>query len=145
MSDEVIEQSVETDAIEVLGADRLLQLMTSMANSGLRFSVTLFVKGTVISGDLIGQRPYLEEFIAGFTVSMDEELREHMRDAFGLNDPEPADEDRPLAAEIQYIHLSNAQVFAPGQPPLPQNGLLWRGKMADVDGFSLGRFENRPA
>jgi hypothetical protein len=42
---------------------------------------------------------------------------------------------------IYFIHLRNAHIFAPGQPPIPTSphGTFWRGRLASVDGYFLGR------
>jgi len=52
--------------------------------------------------------------------------------------PEDAPDDwQP--PRVAYIHLRDARYFAPGQSPVPTNtGVLWRGKLTEVDGFSIG-------
>jgi hypothetical protein len=41
-------------------------------------------------------------------------------------------------APTSYIHLRNARIYTPGQPPLPANGMLWRGRLSEVSGWTLG-------
>jgi hypothetical protein len=37
-----------------------------------------------------------------------------------------------------YVHLREARVFSPGDPPLPGNGMYWRGRLSEVSGWSFG-------
>ena len=37
-----------------------------------------------------------------------------------------------------FIHLRSAKIYAAGQRPLPTTGMLWRGKISSVDGFTIG-------
>lgn len=121
-------------------ADWLLTTLVNWVNN-LKFevSITLYMKGSVISGRLISS----DDFIVGFVRSLstdvsegeDGEARQQLTKLFtgdvetldGQNSPPP-----------NYIHLRNARVFTPGQRPIPQNGVLWRGRISEVDGFSIG-------
>lgn len=120
--------------------DSLLQLIVSASDKGNEFPLTLFVNGAIVSGILTGRRTYLNQFVSHFTTGWDEEDSNVMREAFGL-DAEPEEEDESGIDTIRYIHLRDAKVFSPGQQPLPANGLLWRGKIAEVNGFSYGMFQ----
>lgn len=137
MSDE---QEVEYQTNE--SADLQLQLLVSIANKGMAFPITLFVSGTIISGTLVGVRRWQEGFAEAFTTGWSEEATASYREATGLNEPAPdpdKDDKQPLDT-LKYVHLMEARVFAPGVKPLPENGLLWRGKLSDVNGFSYGVF-----
>ena len=39
-----------------------------------------------------------------------------------------------------YIHLRDARIFQPGQAGMPGNGMLWRGRLNEVTGWSFGKF-----
>jgi len=41
-----------------------------------------------------------------------------------------------------FIHLEDARVYTPGFPGIPDNGMLWRGRLHDVSGWSFGLFES---
>lgn len=120
-------------------ADRLLQLIVGYANKNLRFPLTLFVGGNIISGYLIGRKEYFEQFTTHFTIGWDEENARQFKEMFGVFD-DPSDEDNTPVETLQYIHMKDAKVFTPGQEPIPANGLLWRGRLAAVDGFTFGIF-----
>ena len=55
-----------------------------------------------------------------------EKLPERVQQTLGAND------------HTEYIHLADARVFHPGQPGMPGNGMLWRGRLKDISGWSLG-------
>lgn len=59
-----------------------------------------------------------------------------------LQDKLPARAQQTLMTEdrTEFIHLDDARVFQPGQLGMPGNGMLWRGRLKDVAGWSLGLF-----
>ena len=84
-------------------------------NVGL--NITLNVQGIIISGELCNIHDYMEKIFDN-------------KDAFIFQE-----EENP-----KYIHLKNAQIFVPGNLPLPsKEGIYWRGKLSDVNGFSIGK------
>jgi hypothetical protein len=127
----------------------LAELVRRANEGGLRVGVTLYVGGTIVSGELIGGRDYFEgiaEHAAAATpdAATAERARAFCRSpaamyraAWGDTDELGPEED-PLA----YIHLAHARFFTGTGQPLPDgHGLLWRGRLAAVDGFVLGAFE----
>jgi hypothetical protein len=47
----------------------------------------------------------------------------------------------PVDDPLAYIHLAHARFFTGAGQPLPDgHGVLWRGRLAAVDGFVLGAF-----
>lgn len=122
------------------GADGLVQMLATLGNDGVSVSATLFVKGLLVSGMVIGRKQYIEHFVHGLTGGLSEETQAEWKQAFGLNDDE---EVTSVAATQRYIHMRDARVYTPGQNPIPENGLHWRGKIVEVDGFALGTF-NKP-
>ncbi|MEU4066225.1 hypothetical protein AB0F25_28130 [Streptomyces wedmorensis] len=132
------EQLKYPDVVEpVLDLDlRLLVLMVNTEeNRGTSVSITLHVPGGLVSGELIGREDYLDRLdrvasgagmsgIVGFRRKAAEVLREA-----GVRKTD----DLP-----RWIHLQDAAVVGP-------NGRLltfpvWRGRLADVAGWSLGAF-----
>ena len=144
------EQVQDPSDEQIQPIDPFLRLLVSLANAGVESPVTLFLKGTVISGILVGGRTYFEQFEANFAAGFSEETVNElapMFDKFKSTYDEPDEEaeakdSRPLP---QLIHMRDAQVYTPGKPPLPANGLLWRGRLSEVDGFSYGIFGPAPA
>jgi hypothetical protein len=104
--------------------------MVEVSNSteGFQAGITLSVKGMLISGILISRKdfilshPTLESVEAGYISALKEQnLPEFQPSRF-------------------FIHLRDAKIFAPGQPPIPSDGkgTFWRVRIESVDGFSLG-------
>jgi hypothetical protein len=148
------------DAVEhmmggTMNGDPLLQMFVEFAESGLEFSVTLSVGGMLISGTLTSHSEYLKlvsehmqaittpelrdlltNGLANLVASAQTAVRERRQaeeiaDALG---EEPGEDVRP-----EYIHLKDAKVFLAADMGIPtQGGVLWRGKLASVDGFILG-------
>uniref|UniRef100_A0A6M3XWM1 Uncharacterized protein n=1 Tax=viral metagenome TaxID=1070528 RepID=A0A6M3XWM1_9ZZZZ len=137
MTDET-EGATQTDDGKRKDRDLMLQLIVSFAEKNAGSAITLFVNGTVISGTTVSQKAFLENWVSTISDGFEAETVEALREAFGLDeDAEESDRD---VADRNWIHLRDAQVFTPGGPPMPANGLLWRGKIHEVNGFSFGRF-----
>lgn len=135
--------------------DWFLQTFVSMANkSDITVGVTLLVKGAVVTGQLIGGAEYFETFGRQFgaAVGMSDE------EAAGLYKPiiedmysrqpetEEDSDDTPSDPGPGFIHLKNVRVCH-GTSHVPENhdGILWRGKLAEVDGFILGELQSANA
>ncbi|WP_035463571.1 gas vesicle accessory protein GvpU [Alicyclobacillus macrosporangiidus] len=113
--------------------DQLLTAFVNAANNhGLELSVTLTVKGVVVSGTLISAKQFLREL-----GSITKGAKGNAAEAFG-NAFEQLADDISETAQASYIHLRNARICAPGQAPMPAEGSLWRGSLASVDGWYLG-------
>lgn len=121
--------------------DWLLQWFVGVAGqANLEMGITLSVRGHLVSGLLISPQTYFallaEQFAQPFADA-------GSSDADGIRalvrgfDESSGKEDDPAA---QYIHVRDARVYAGQQGPVSPAGMLWRGKVAAVDGFSLGHF-----
>jgi hypothetical protein len=151
------EDAVARERIRSLGTrDWFLQQLVRLANdsgdtSGL--AVTLCVKGIVVCGFLVSGRAYFREFARGIATALthaDESTRRSLReycDAFGELYAPPDEEPEPAAGanEVmrtlpEFIHLRAARVFGGTMvsPPTSQEGVWWRGRIAEIDGFMLG-------
>jgi len=73
----------------------------------------------------------------------DEDGVREFKEGFGVFD-EPKEDKEEQVSGYEYIHLRDAKIYAPGQNPLPANGLLWRGRLSSVGGFSYGVFGPAP-
>ena len=135
-----IEQKIHGQSVDWY----LLHLVSLANENGLEFGLTLTVGGSIVSGTLISGKKYFETFASDLSSAWpgDEDAKEIIRSSFAgwsaiYNRKKEDDDDRPPP---QYIHLSNARVHTP-QGSLPTNtGVLWRGKINAVSGFSLGSF-----
>ncbi|MDY7090191.1 MAG: hypothetical protein SYR96_34510 [Actinomycetota bacterium] len=121
--------------------------LTEAVDPGVPLSLT--VHGLLVSGELIPQWQWFAEV---------SELNDH-EDAFYVGTAEHVKEQSDLAhdavrirdtggeithrqysalmAPTRYIHLRNARVHSPGMH-LGEEGTLWRGRLADVSGWTPG-------
>jgi hypothetical protein len=119
--------------------DWYLQQLVSIVNtSDIEFGITLVLGGSVVSGRLIGGKKYFEAFAADFAEAWPSETKSEIRRALASK-AEIYDNSRDAqTAPPQFIHLADARCYYPGSH-LPNNrGVLWRGKINAVSGFSLG-------
>jgi hypothetical protein len=127
----------------------LAELVRRANDGGVRVGVTLCVGGAIVSGALIGGRDYFEGIAEqAAAASRDPAMAERARSFFRS----PAamyragwgegGELNPEGDPIAYIHLADARFFTVTGQQLPgSHGVLWRGRLAAVDGFVLGAFE----
>lgn len=124
--------------------DYLLSSLIAMAESGASMGITLHINGTIITGNLISQKQYAEGVVNSLREPMENAFKMHsdsILDAFSrvgeMPNGRPSEEGGPI--QFEFIHLSEAKLFA-GTNLIPtDDGVLWRGKLTSVDGFSFGR------
>ena len=106
----------------------------------------LLVKGALVSGKIIGGSRYFEELGRQFGAAggMNEEDSAAIWKPFAdkcyskTESEEGADVD--TGHDSSFIHLENVRIFqAATSLPTSQEGVLWRGRLAEVDGFILGQ------
>lgn len=119
--------------------EALVHIVNSVENGDV--GVTLFVNGCIVTGMLIGARMYLKEYARQWRGAMsDPEIAEEVERIIIDQGEESirkleAQESPPRNA---FIHLRNAR-YITGHVIAPQEGgLLWRGRLSEVSGWSLG-------
>lgn len=133
--------------------DCFLQSLVSIVNDeSASIPITLSVGGLLISGDMIGGKAYFNEFARQFkggfrdisseTASTIEKAFKRLGDVY-----DPVQKEVQGSAPIpkpHMVHLRDAQIYLSGASPEPsEKGVLWRGRLEAVDGFSLGRLSLR--
>ena len=121
---------------------------------GLEYDVVLTLAGLVVSGTLIGARAHAaqvadlvqgedpDETFRGALAGRFRQRAEDLRDGgagskLGALDPEgPEGEDLEPMPSVAYVHLRDVTVL-PGSGGATHLD-LWRGRLADVAGWSLG-------
>ena len=133
--------------------DCFLQSLVSIVNDeSASIPITLSVGGLLISGDMIGGKTYFDEFARQFkdgfrnvsseTASTIEEAFKRLGDVYDPIQKESQGSD-PIP-KPHRVHLRDAQIYQSGASPAPsEKGVLWRGRLESVDGFSLGRVSLR--
>jgi len=130
-------------------ADWLLCDLIHYANHGLTPGITLHVAGTIVTGVLIGGDQYIQEFAA--TIS-DAVRRSDLKDeadavqeAFSVYRAAYTPEELEKRAEPTFIHLKDARFMTPGSGFNMDTGVLWRGRVSHVSGFTLGTLKQDKA
>lgn len=118
--------------------DYLLQLLALISRKEFGLPLTLYVKGTVLTGYTVSPRVYLEDLAQKFAVGLNSDDPEQWRSVFGLNDVAPEEDQDIKAEDMGYIHLRDAKVMTFTNGNAKQSGVMWRGKIAEVDGFTFG-------
>lgn len=129
--------------------DCFLQSLVSIVNDeSASIPITLSVGGLLISGDMIGGKAYFNEFARQFkdgfrdisseTASTIEKAFKRLGDVY-----DPIQKESQGSAPIptpHLVHLIDAHIYLSGASPAPsEKGVVWRGRLEAVDGFSLGR------
>lgn len=126
--------------------DWLLEEAVELANKieGFSLAITLAVPGGVVTGTLIGAKEYYTRYGAlwgeGLGGEAGRTVEEHWVQ-FGKDTHELFASEHPETSPLpppQYIHLRDAR-YVIGTSIVPDTaGLLWRGRLSEVVGFSLG-------
>lgn len=123
--------------------DFLLQTLVDHINSGYdsQLGITLQMKGLLVTGTLIAGDKYFDQFANIFAGASKSEVAEHNRKtfaAYGDRYREGRDEEAsPKESKTNYIHLQDCTFSTPSG--FTNYSVLWRGKIAQVDGFFLGK------
>ncbi|MFL1806044.1 gas vesicle accessory protein GvpU [Plesiomonas shigelloides] len=133
------EKNEVTQVIRIDDKDWFLQSLVNMANGGvLSFGITLNVGGFLVSGELIGGKAYFEGFGSDFASGLsDSSIADQVKASFAQHGEIYSSNENP--SPPAYIHLKDARFFNSNGNPIPGNrGVWWRGRISEVDGFSLG-------
>jgi hypothetical protein len=92
-------------------------------------SITLNVGGILITGIIISQKLYMQLFMDGII----QDILDTAKASGDLPNPDGLDDNSE-----DFIHLASARFWLPAHQLDPVNGVLWRGRIDSVDGFTLG-------
>ncbi|MGR4041523.1 gas vesicle accessory protein GvpU [Pseudomonas sp. 910_21] len=117
----------------------LATLVKSVHENSLSFGITLITQGGVISGQMISTKEYFEDFANSIADAWPGGPSEDVRSGFAAwSEFRKKDDDE----HDEFIHLKNARyVYGNQLTPNGKIGILWRGKLSEVTGFSLGACE----
>ena len=125
--------------------DRYLQYLVSIVNgTDLQYTITLFVDGIIISGFLISMERYFAGIKEKLTRQLDMEEDKKQKVIRYLTDQDhimvdvEAEKDNPFP---QCIHMRDVTIMFAKDNLVKSKGLWWRGRIAQVDGFTLGALE----
>jgi hypothetical protein len=117
-------------------------IRTLSRSSGAGLTITLHVNGMTICGQLIGGKDYTDLLGDVVVDNMhDADAAASWRDYLStvgdvnLEAAQAHSEDAPFNPE--YLHLKDAYHHSAGGWQ-PDKGMLWRGKIAEIDGWYFG-------
>jgi uncharacterized protein YneF (UPF0154 family) len=116
--------------------DSSLQRLVEMVDeSGIEIGITLSIGAGVITGFLISMDHYFEQL--AYDMSEPFDRSEQVQSLF--RSLKPTVDTFGTGRFPRFIHLKNARTFLSGGKTVPdQESCLWRGKIASVDGFTMG-------
>jgi hypothetical protein len=138
-SDSDVVESPESEMYYPGDRDWFLAHLALWANSGMEFGLTLTIGGSIITGTTISGREYLERMRLAFSSFLDGAEQQTVDGSF-QNFSERAYSRRGRSLP-SFIHLRDAHHIVSGQNGvmrIPTEGMLWRGRLAAIGGFSLG-------
>jgi hypothetical protein len=119
-------------------------LVTIVDKADVEVGVTLNVGGLLVSGLLVGYDKYAEGVVSQLKeAGGSKEANAFLEEAFKryaevFSDEGGDDPVSQLDMDTPYVHLGEARFFAPGSTPLPIEGVWWRGRLSEVEGFMPG-------
>lgn len=134
--------SEQTEGSSPRAEDPLLVVLVELVNRHEKrsLSATLTVGGSVVSGMMIGVTEYYDRLADAWQemIPGGEEVAKVYR-SLSADASEKINNDDLRPDEPSFVHMKDAQYLSPTGlvPTAPM--LLWRGRIANVDGFSLGR------
>ena len=124
-------------------------LRTLEEGTGVGFSVTLYMKGLVVEGNMIPSKKYYEELskFLDQVITVRESLDSIKKEKFEKfkQDLKQSMESRTKNSyydQEMYIYLDNATIYL-SDSKLGRFAYLWRGKLSSVDSFSMGNSGNK--
>jgi hypothetical protein len=152
-------------AADHASGDDVLSFLVKVTNSSDKFvelglGITLFVGGSLVCGKMIPHWQWFEENQKIIRSSDPEDLPEEAsfgqifsyfrenslsrrKDLWRARQaleklPQSVQQIVTIDDRVQYIHLADARIFYSSFDGIPSSGMLWRGKLRDVSGWSLG-------
>ena len=130
------------------GRIHLLKTLASFVNpsENSEIGVTLSIHGNIVSGTMIGMKPYYEEFAKSVIDNVKDPTtddatvsKKALKVLFeNMQEQAAAEQQSVKDIDIDHIFLRNAKIYN-GARVIPGVGTMyWVGKLESVDGFFLG-------
>lgn len=134
------EKEIKTQSCNnVIDKDWLLQSFVDVVNnnSGSTIGITLTTHGFLISGDLIGGKEYFDELGRLLGNISEAKVHDHYKK---MGEEIYSEENQKNESGPSLLHLKNAKFYNATGESIPSNsGTLWRGKISEISGFTLGK------
>ena len=131
--------ALQHEVAETQLPDHILRVLISVCNRGsLSFGITVAQGGLLISGMAVGVAQFMRNMAAELEARggidaavLTEPLRYLALLAEDSGDPATSEDDLPA-----FVHLEAATIRS--GPVIVADGVRWRGRLVDVDGWFLG-------
>ncbi|WP_312945037.1 hypothetical protein [Stutzerimonas kunmingensis] len=123
--------------------DWLLQHIAEMAGMGVQVPVTLTTAAGLVTGVTVSGSEYLDHLKQDITKHWPADMQSTY---FGVVEewkasvyPKPSADEGERSDHIpSYIHLKGARLYNAGTVVPGDNGMLWRGRLSSIIGFTVG-------
>lgn len=119
--------------------DWLLESFVNVVNknSDSTIGITLTTHGFLITGDLIGGKAYFDELGHLLGTISEAKVHEYYKK---IGEEIYSEENQKNESGPSFLHLKNAKFYNAAGNSIPSNSeTLWRGKISDICGFTLGK------
>lgn len=120
--------------------DWLLQwLVKFVVSTKVELGVTLSIGGNLVSGLLISHDDYFDQLAQDLAAPLgqyDNGAEKSLKEIILSFKPGDLAQD---TSDFHFIHLKDSRTYSTDQSPICESGVLWRGRIAAVDGFSVGQ------
>lgn len=138
------------EAICVQPIDVLVEYLVSLSEIkevSIGVPITIFLKGIIISGNIISMDRYMDQSASSFRTSINRpDVDPKIANAVTESIAKAFDKMRaifvPSESPREMIHLENVKLITSEGKLVPINKALWRGPIAAIDGFILGTWEH---
>ena len=132
--------------VQGTAVDSHLQQLVRMVNNAetdFNFGITLFTTAGVLTGQLISKKKYFrlfgESFKGGLHQAFPDADWQNIADSYAAIGTEGDDlPEGKYECPPQFIHLEGARLLGGDGGLIIKGGMLWRGKLQSVSGFTLG-------
>ena len=123
--------------------DIVLELLVTVGNCGLGLPVTLFVKGVMVTGNIISFEDYMKKTADNIRSStnlteMDEEISREVTESIAKRFDTIRTDSLQRGGSPRMIHLDNVKIFNQNGNFIDISNALWRGALGSIDGWILG-------
>jgi hypothetical protein len=132
---------MQQEVLESGGDPLLMAFASAVHRSDGQMDITLNVRGTTITGTLIGRDKWMDELAARMSEageaarSVGEALQTVFRE---MDEEQPPEERRDFNLYLRDARLITGGALIPNAEP----GMLWRGRISEISGWSMGRFKS---
>jgi hypothetical protein len=124
--------------------DLFLEAFLGWIEKGLKVSLTISCRGTVISGTLVSTNEYFAYVGRQFSASPSEAAREigqALQSAQATGAFEEVSDSSDVSPEPRYVHLVDASLCSGAHKEQSQGPAAWRCRLDAVDAWTFGAGE----